>query len=109
MPPRGKQPNGLLTQQRVLYAAVALFLEKGYASIMRGYMTVPCDLYFTMDVKISRFLDCALKLYDVPPEKRRAVTAAVPQMDLHAMAAGIIRKTVAQTEAGFEALTQPEP
>ena len=62
MPPRGKQPNGLLTQQRVLYAAVALFLEKGYASIMRGYMTVPCDLYFTMDVKITRFLDCALKL-----------------------------------------------
>lgn len=106
---RGKQPNGLLTQQRVLRAAVALFLEKGYASIMRGYMTVPCDLYFTMDAKIARFLDCALKLYDVPPEKRRAVTAAVLQMDLHAMAAGIIRKTVAQAEAGFEARTQPEP
>ena len=81
---------------------------QGYASIMRGYMTVPCDLYFTMDAKITRFLDCALKLYDVPPEKRRAVTAAVLQMDLHAMAAGIIRRTVAQAEAGFEALTQPE-
>lgn len=84
-------------------------MEIASASIMRGYMTVPCDLYFTMDAKITRFLDCALKLYDVPPEKRRAVTAAVLQMDLHAMAAGIIRRTVAQAEAGFEALAQPEP
>ena len=30
MSPRGKQPGGLLTQQRMLRAAVALFLEKGY-------------------------------------------------------------------------------
>ena len=28
--PRGKQANGLLTQQKMLRAAVALFLEKGY-------------------------------------------------------------------------------
>ena len=28
---RGKQASGLLTQQKVLRAAVALFLEKGYA------------------------------------------------------------------------------
>ena len=28
--PRGKQTNGLLTQQKMLRAAVALFLESGY-------------------------------------------------------------------------------
>ena len=27
---RGKQPGGLLTQQKMLRAAVAIFLEKGY-------------------------------------------------------------------------------
>ena len=27
---RGKQANGILTQQKMLRAAVALFLEKGY-------------------------------------------------------------------------------
>ena len=32
-------------------------------------MSVPCDVYFTMDAKISRFLDCSLKLYDVPKEE----------------------------------------
>ena len=80
-------------------------MEIASAGIMRGFMSVPCGLYFTIEAKITRFLDCALKLYDIPAEKRAAVTAAVLQMDLHAMAAGIIRKTVQQAEAGFEALT----
>lgn len=75
------------------------------ASIMRGFMAIPCDLYFTIEAKITRFLDCALKLYDVPQEKRQAITAAVLTLDLHTMAADIIRKTVAQAEKGFEALT----
>ena len=30
MPLRGKQASGLLTQQKMLRAAVKLFLEKGY-------------------------------------------------------------------------------
>ena len=30
MPPRGKQANGLLTQRKMLRAAITLFLEKGY-------------------------------------------------------------------------------
>ena len=81
-------------------------MEIASASIMRGFMSVPCDVYFTMDAKVSRFLDCSLKLYDVPKEKRAAITAAVLQLDLHAMAASIIQKTVQQAEKGFEALTE---
>ena len=81
-------------------------MEIASASIMRGFMSVPCDVYFTMEAKISRFLDCSLKLYDVPREKRAAITAAVLQMDLHTMASGIIQKTVQQAEKGFEALTE---
>ena len=83
-------------------------MEIASASIMRGFMSVPCDVYFTMDAKISRFLDCSLKLYDVPKEKRAAITAAVLQMDLHTMALGIIQKTVQQAEKGFEALTEKQ-
>lgn len=81
-------------------------MEIASASIMRGFMAVPCDMYFTIEAKITRFLDCALKLYDVPKEKRAAVTAAVLQMDLHTMAADIIQETVQQAEKGFEALTE---
>ena len=34
--PRGKLLNGLVTQQKVLRAAVALFLEKGYTRTTTG-------------------------------------------------------------------------
>ena len=83
-------------------------MEIASGSIMRGFMSVPCDVYFTMEAKISRFLDCSLKLYDVPKEKRATITAAVLQMDLHTMASGIIQKTVQQAEKGFEALTEKQ-
>ena len=81
-------------------------MEIASASIMRGFMSVPCDLYFTPEAKIARFLDCALKLYDIPAEKRASVTAAVLRLDLHTLAADIIQRTVRQAEAGFEALTE---
>ena len=83
-------------------------MEIASGSIMRGFMSVPCDVYFTMEAKVSRFLDCSLKLYDVPKEKRAAITAAVLRMDLHTMASGIIQKTVQQAEKGFEALTEKQ-
>ena len=83
-------------------------MEIASGSIMRGFMSVPCDVYFTMEAKISRFLDCSLKLHDVPKEKRAAITAAVLRMDLHTMASGIIQKTVQQAEKGFEALTEKQ-
>ena len=73
-------------------------IEIASASIMRG------DVYFTMEAKISRFLECSLKLYDVPQEQRKGVIAAVLQMDLRRMAEEIIQKTVAQAEEGFAAL-----
>ena len=81
-------------------------MEIASAGIMRSFMAAPCDLYFTVEVKITRFLSCALKLYDVPEEKRAAVTAAVLRLDLHAMAADIIQKTVQQAETGFGSLTE---
>ena len=81
-------------------------MEIASAGIMRGFMSVPCDLYFTMDAKLSRFLDCSLKLYNVPAQQRAAITVTVLKMDLHAMAADMIQKTIRQAEEGFEALPE---
>ena len=83
-------------------------MEIASSGIMRGFMSVPCDVYFDIDAKVSRFLECSFKLYDVPREKREAVTAVVLDMDLHSMAADIIRKTVEEAERGFEALLAEE-
>lgn len=79
-------------------------MEIASAGMMRGFMSVPCDLYFTIEAKVSRFLDCALRLYNVPEEQRTTVTDAVLALDLHTMAADIIQKTVQQAEEGFKAL-----
>ena len=79
-------------------------MEIASGSIMRGFMSVPCDPYFTVEAKIRRFLDCSLKLYDVPQAKRECIIDAILRMDLHSMAEGIIQKTIQQAEAGFEAL-----
>ena len=38
---RGKQAGGLLTQQKVLCAVVALFLEKGYVKTTTGEIAKP--------------------------------------------------------------------
>ena len=81
-------------------------MEIASGSIMRGFMSVPCDLYFTMDAKLSRFLDCSLKLYNIPAQQRAAITAAVLKMDLHTMAVGMIQTTIRQAEEGFEALPE---
>ena len=81
-------------------------MEIASASIMRGFMAVQCDMYFTIEAKITRFLDCSLKLYNVPEEKRTVITAAVLRLDLHTMAADIIQRTVRQAERGFEVLTE---
>lgn len=78
--------------------------EIASAGMMRAFMAVPCNEYFTIEAKIARFLDCALKLYNIPDAKRTAAIGAVLQTELRPMAEGIIRKTVEQAEAEFEAL-----
>ena len=44
-------------------------LEIASAGIMRGYMSVPCDMYFTIEKKRIRLLETFLKIYDVQKEK----------------------------------------
>lgn len=44
-------------------------MEIASAGMMRSFMAVPCDVYFTVERKIARFLECALKLYNVPVER----------------------------------------
>ncbi len=56
-------------------------LEIATGGIMRGFMTIPCDMWFTMDQKIESFLECTFKLYDVPKEKIREAIAFTKEFD----------------------------
>ena len=72
------------------------------AGVMRGFMAKHCDLYFTIDQKLKRFLGCRFTLYHVPQEKQDAVIGAVLAMELKPIAEKIIADTVARAEQGFE-------
>lgn len=80
-------------------------IEIASASVMRGYMTRRCDMYFPIAKKLRVFLSCELKIYDVPADKREAVIKQVLEMDMETMAKNTIAQTVRIAEAGFDAAT----
>lgn len=61
-------------------------LEIASGGIMRGFMTIPCDMYFTMDRKVKRFLETTFKLYDVPKEKIQETIDFVSGFDFETIA-----------------------
>lgn len=65
-------------------------LEIASGGIMRGFLTIPCDMWFTMDQKIESFLETTLKLYDVPKEKIDEAVKFVSQFDYPALAQDVI-------------------
>ncbi len=67
-------------------------LEIASGGIMRGFMTIPCDMYFTMDRKIKRFLETTFKLYDVPNEKIQETIEFVSQIDFKQIANELIKE-----------------
>lgn len=77
-------------------------LELASGSVMRGYMAKKCDMYFTFDRKLTLFLNCCFKIYDVPKPKREQIISQVLAMDLKTMAEKIIAETVKQAQAGFD-------
>lgn len=71
------------------------------AGIMRAYMAKQCDLYFTIENKLTRFLHSSLTLYSVPKEVQAQITDAVLKMDLRSYAEQMIQKMIEMAEAGI--------
>ena len=72
------------------------------AAIMRGYMARPCDVYFTLERKLERFLQLTLRIYCVPEEKQREVMALIASLDIRAIANEVMQKLVAALEMHYE-------
>lgn len=77
-------------------------LEVASGSIMRGFMAKPCDMYFTVERKLRRFLQCCFKLYDVPAEKYEPVIERVLQMDIRQIAEQLIVRIAQNSEKYFQ-------
>lgn len=73
-------------------------LEIASGGIMRGFMTIPCDMWFTMDKKIKAFLETTFKVYDVPEEKIKETIEFVKQFDFTQIAKETINSMLEMIE-----------
>ncbi len=64
------------------------FYETEIASmgIMRAYMTVPCDMYFTIEGKAKRLVTMLLRIYKVEEEKITEALEFIEKIDFEAVA-----------------------
>lgn len=76
------------------------------AGIMRAYMAKPCDFYFTIESKLTRFLQSSLTLYSVPKEVQAQITDAVLKMDLRSYAEQMIHRMAEMAETGIPLVSE---
>lgn len=65
-------------------------LEIASAGIMRGYITIPCDMYFTIDRKVRRFLESTFRVFKVDEEKIEEAIQFVSKYDFKPIAYKVI-------------------
>ena len=61
-------------------------IEIAAMGIMRAYMSVPCDMYFTLAAKVNRFTNVLLRIYNVSEEKINEVHGFLTQIDFESVA-----------------------
>ncbi len=63
------------------------FYETEIASmgIMRAYMTIPCDMYFTIEAKAKRLVTMLLRIYKAEDEKITEVLEFIEKIDFEAV------------------------
>ena len=65
-------------------------LELASGGIMRSFITVPCNMFFTMDMKVKTFLESTFRVYSVPEEKIAEAVAFVREFDFKTIAQNVI-------------------
>lgn len=65
-------------------------LEIACSGIVRGFIINPCNIYFTMDRKVTRFLRTVLKIYEVPKEKIEETIDFVKHFDMKVLAKEVL-------------------
>ncbi len=57
-------------------------LEIAAAGIMRGFIINPCNMYFTIDRKVNRFIKTLLKIFEVPKEEVEDVIKKIEKFNM---------------------------
>ncbi len=82
-------------------------LEIGTAAVMRGYMSRPCDIYFTLERKLACFLRITMGAYSVPAEEQERALAFVAQIDVRKTANEVMRKLFSALEMKYDFTFSP--
>ena len=77
-------------------------MEIGTAGIMRNYMAKKCDMYFTLEKKLERFLSMTLGIYNVPEKEKAEVIAFVMKIDVRKIANQIMQELFRALAMRFE-------
>ena len=79
--------EGLLSEHLPTYKSGDFYcLEIAAAGIMRSFITVPCDMFFTMEVKIKFFLEATLRVLKIPEKKIAEAIEFVGKFDFYKIA-----------------------
>lgn len=73
-------------------------LEIASGGIMRGFMTIPCDMWFTMEQKVQSFLETTFLVYRVPDAKINEAIQFVSQFDYPKIAQETIEQMLVYLE-----------
>lgn len=82
-------------------------MEIGTAGIMTGYMARKCDIYFTLERKLERFLRMALGAYHVPKSEQDAIVSHIRTLDICRIADSVIQKLFAALAMKFDFSLNP--
>lgn len=73
-------------------------LEIASAGIMRNFISMPCNMYFTMERKVNRFLETTMLVYRVPEKKIEECINFVKHFDFVELAEKTVAKMLEYVE-----------
>ena len=74
-------------------------LEIATGGVMRGFMTVPCDIYFTIERKVRRFIECTFRIFQVPDERIEQALHFLSEFDFPGIARIVIHNMLSYLES----------
>lgn len=77
-------------------------LEIASAGIMRNFITVPCDVYFTMERKVRRFLETTFLIFRVGDKKIKEAIDFVLKFDFEKIASEVLDKFLESLESKID-------
>ena len=77
-------------------------MEIGTSAFMRGFMAQKCDMYFTLERKLARFLSMSLNLFEVPKEEQQEILNYIAKLNIREIAWKVMQGLFAALSMKFD-------